>query len=150
MLGVSVPVTVSATYRSKLLNTPTRDGFGDVDVAIRVDGRRVSECEMAAVMARARHDAAYSQSSEDRRGCLVNQPGVVVAKIDIDNDALTCRALRGQRIDIGPEVHVIATSTSELDRSGISRICKLERVVSIGPCWRRYTRRQADVDDAPG
>src|SRR5215467_1560770 len=134
---------------SKLLNAPTRDCFGDVDVAFRVDGSRVTECEVAAIMARARHDAAHSQSSEHRRCCLVNEPGVVVAKVDIDNHVLTCRALRGKGIDIRPEVHIIATSTGELDCFRVSWICKPKRVVSIGHCWRRYARIQPDVNDAP-
>ena len=61
-----------AHHGSELLNAPTGDCFGDVDIAFRVDGPRVSECEMAAIMAGTRQYAADSQSSEDRRGCLVN------------------------------------------------------------------------------
>src|SRR5215470_18720513 len=90
-LRVSVAVTLvtlvalSVTHHgSKFLNASTRDCFCDVEVAFRIGGRRVSECEMAAVMARAWYYAADSQSSEHRRGCLVNEPSVVVAKIDID------------------------------------------------------------------
>ena len=82
-----------AHHGSELLNAPTGDRFGDVEVALRVGGGRVSEREVAAIMAGARYYAAYSQSSEDRRGCLVHEPSVVVAKIDIDNHMLTCRAL---------------------------------------------------------
>src|SRR5262245_32356332 len=55
-----LPLVSIAHHGSKLLNAPARDCFCDVDVAIRVDGCRVSECEMAAIMAGARQYAAYS------------------------------------------------------------------------------------------
>src|SRR5690349_1780719 len=84
-----LPLASVTHHGSKLLNAPTGYCFGDVEVAFRVGGGRVSECEMAAIMARAWYYAAYPQSSEDCCGCLVHEPSVVVAKIDIDNHVLT-------------------------------------------------------------
>src|SRR6266849_3635004 len=50
--GRTVPVRDSATHLEELLVSPPADGFGDVQVALRIDCGGVGECELARQMPR--------------------------------------------------------------------------------------------------
>jgi hypothetical protein len=72
----------------KLLDAAAGDRFGDIDVAFRIDGGRMTEGEVTGIVPRTRNDPADAESVKHGRRCLVDQPDIVVVKVDIDDRVL--------------------------------------------------------------
>ena len=142
-----MPLMSVVVDRHELLYTAAGDRFGNVDVALRIDSSRVSECKVTRIMSGARNDPADTEGSEHSRRCLVEQPSVVVAEIDVNHHVLTCRAVSPKSVDIGPEVDVVASSAGKLDgRGGRWRGNAVERIVADRARWRGNARSEPNVD----
>src|SRR5580700_885144 len=104
---------------------------------------------MTRIVSGARKYPAHAKRAEHRRGRLVDQPGIVIAEIDIDDDVLARRALGCEVVHIRPEIDVAGTGRERGQNGrGIFWCGALERIVADSAGRGRLTSIEADVDDS--
>ena len=100
------------------LDATAGDGLRDVDRAVvgsNVVG--VSKGKLTRVVSRTRRLTATTQRSDGHKTVVsIENPGVVVSKIGIDDVPLAPRALTGKSVLVGVEVHIASASTGMHDR----------------------------------
>src|SRR5271155_2395404 len=136
-------------YRHELLDAAAGDRFGNIDAAFGINGDRVAVGEVASVVPGTRDDPADAESAEHCRGCLVQQPDVIVVQIDIDDSILAGRALGREIADIGPEIDVAGSRRGGTQNGGgVFRGVGSGPIDTVGKAGRRgLTGIAADVDD---
>src|ERR1700747_722158 len=126
-----VVVVLAKVHPNEFLDPAAGDRSGNIDVALGINSGRVPEREMTRIVSGARKYPAHAERPKHHRSRLVDQPGIVIAEIDIDNDVLARRALGCEVVHIRPEIDVAGTGRERGQNGrGIFWCGALERIVA--------------------